>query len=130
MSGGLAFSLLESVLDGCTNLINTSGLLNSLAQHPEIVHRRLGMHRKPHQDRGSRKHPDKAFADFLQEVLSSVVDPTAAKVDPEPLKVGAGIPVDLDDVGGQKRFPCLVSEGDQRTSKVKVRPEPEPDLWW
>jgi hypothetical protein len=103
-------------------------MLDSLAQHPEIVHRRLGMHRKSHQDGGSGKHRDNAFADLLQQMLSSVVDPAAAKVDAKPLKVRACIPVDLDDVSGQKPFSCLVSEGDQRFSAFKVQPRPSTSL--
>ena len=100
----------ECVLDGRTNLINTSGLLDASAHDPEIICRGLRMHRKPHQDRDSREHLDKAFADFFQKVLSSVVDPAAAKVNAKTLKMWACIPIDLDDVGGQSPFPCLVPE--------------------
>ena len=96
------------MLDCGTNLINTCGLPDSLAQHLEIAHRWFGMHRKPHQDGGSGKHLDKAFTDLLQKVLSSVVDPTTAKFD---AKTRACIPVDLDDVGGKSRSPARCLRG-------------------
>ena len=109
-SGRLAFDLKEDLLDSGTDLVNASGLFDAPPQHPEIVRRHLRMDSKSRQDGSSGKHLHKTLADFFQKVLPPVVDAAAPQVDPEPLKVGACIPVDLHDVGGQKVFPCLVSE--------------------
>lgn len=68
-SGRLAFSPMEGVPDGDTNLIKTFELFDAPAQHPQIVRRRLGMHRKSHQDGNSGKHLHKALADLFQNVL-------------------------------------------------------------
>jgi hypothetical protein len=94
--------------DGCTNLIEVSGLVDAPAQHPELVCRRLGMHRKSHQDGSSGKHPDETLPDLFQKVLPAAVDLATPKVDTAVLEVRAGVPVNLNDVGGQRPFPRLV----------------------
>jgi hypothetical protein len=92
--------------DGGTDLINASGLFDALAQYPEIGCWGFGMHHKSDQDWVSGEHLDETLADLLQKVLPPIVDPTATKVDTEALKRRACIPVNLNDVSGQKPAPA------------------------
>jgi len=103
---------MDGLFDAGAHVIDASRLFDSLTQDPEIVLRRFGMHHNSYQNRSPGKHLCKTSPNLRQKVLPSVIDPIAAQVDAQTLKVRACVPKNLDDVGGQKAFPRLAGETD------------------